>query len=281
MFLALAAVIALVVGMVVGMLGGGGSVLLVPVFIYLLGVAERPAIASSLFVVAVTSAAAAAAHARSGRVRWSMGVLFAALAVPGGFVGARLAHFVPDAVLLALFGTLMVVTSLAMLRGRAPTRDVPPVKPNLALVPPIGLAVGLFAGLIGAGGGFLVVPALVIVGGLAMDQAIGTSLLVITLQSLSGFAGHLGRTTLDVPLIAVSSVAAMTGSLFGARMVPLVDPLTLRRTFGGFVLLVGAFVIGRQIPGGHYGALATGLALLLLALERLSRVHRSPDARAR
>ena len=195
---ALTVVLAVSIGISLGLLGGGGSILAVPLLVYVAGLPGKEAIATSLLVVGATSAAGLIAHARPGNVRWRTGLLFGFAGMAGAFVGGRLAAFVPDVVLLAGFAVLMVGTAIAMIRGRrsTPGRAVPARELPVVLVTAFGVLVGLVAGMVGAGGGFLVVPALALLGGLAMPAAIGTSLLVIAMQSFAGLAGHLSTTTL-------------------------------------------------------------------------------------
>jgi uncharacterized membrane protein YfcA len=242
----LAAALSLAVGLSLGLLGGGGSILTLPMLVYVLHVGPREAIASSLFVVGATSAIASLAHARNGAVQWRVGGLFAAAAMIGAFVGGRVAHLVPAAILLGGFAVMMLVTAIAMMRGRR----APEGEQRLAVVRVLGVAtiVGTLSGLLGAGGGFLVVPALALFGGLHMRQAIGTSLFVIALQSAAGFAGQLGSVHLDWTLLVVVTVAAIVGSLAGARFSRKVAAESLRRGFAWLVLGMGVFVLGRQIP---------------------------------
>ena len=161
--------LAVFVGISLGLLGGGGSILTVPLLAYVAGVEPRHAIAMSLLVVGVTSAIAAITHARAGRVRWRIAVLFGLVAMAGAYAGGRLARFIPGTVLLVAFAVIMIAAGLAMLRGRKDTtgadsdQRLPVVR--IAL---LGMAVGLISGLVGAGGGFLLVPALALLGGLPM-----------------------------------------------------------------------------------------------------------------
>ncbi|MGZ5966087.1 MAG: sulfite exporter TauE/SafE family protein [Polyangiales bacterium] len=258
----LVASLSLAVGLSLGLLGGGGSILTLPMLVYIAGLDARAAIASSLLVVGVTSAVAVIAHARAGAVQWRVGGVFAAAAMVGAYAGGRVAHFVPATALLAGFATLMLVTSIAMMRGRR----APEGEHRLAVARVLGVAslVGSMSGLLGAGGGFLVVPALALFGGLEMRKAIGTSLFVIALQSAAGFAGQAQNAHLDARLLAVVSAAAVVGTLGGARLARRVSPDQLRRGFAWLVLAMGVFVLARQIP--LVAALGTGVAGVAAAL---------------
>ncbi len=237
--------LALVIGVVVGLLGGGGSILTTPILTYALGLPPTEAIASSLFVVAATSASGMIAHARAGRVQWRTGLLFGVAGMSGAYLGGRLARGLSGHTLMIMFAVMMAAAALAMLRPRpalAPTVTSLPVLRVLGL----GAVVGLVVGTVGAGGGFLVVPALVVVGGLAIEQAIGTSLLVITLQSIAGFLGH-DHAAIDWRLTLSITAAAVVGALLGGTLTARVSPTTLRRSFGWFVLAMAALVLVREL----------------------------------
>jgi uncharacterized membrane protein YfcA len=248
--LAATAVLAVGVGITLGMLGGGGSILTVPLLVYVAGLPPQEAIATSLFVVGTTAAVGVVGHARAGRVRWRTGAVFGAVGMAGALVGGLVGSRLSGAVLLSAFALMMLATSVAMIRGRrhpAPDHDAAEV-PVLRVVVQAA-AVGLVTGLVGAGGGFLVVPALALLGGLPMPVAVGTSLVVIAMQSAAGFAGHLTGATLDWTVALVVTSAAVAGSLVGGRLVGRIAPELLRRGFGWFVLGMGALVLAEQLPG--------------------------------
>jgi uncharacterized membrane protein YfcA len=242
-------VLAVGVGVSLGLLGGGGSILAVPLLVYVAGLPVKDAIATSLLVVGTTSAVGLMGHARAGRVSWRTGLVFGAAGMAGAYAGGRLAALLPSAVLLAGFAAMMLATAAAMIRGRGTTagRPIPDHLPaRRAIV--YGMAVGLVAGLVGAGGGFLIVPALVLLGGLAMPSAVGTSMLVIALQSLAGFAGHLPTTTVHWGLASGVTVAAVGGALLGVRMAGRANPDQLRRWFGWVMLGVAVLILIQQWP---------------------------------
>ncbi|MFC3492628.1 sulfite exporter TauE/SafE family protein [Glycomyces rhizosphaerae] len=241
---------AVVIGLLLGLLGGGGSILTVPVLVYLAGIEPKAAIAMSLFIVGATALVALGAHARAGRVQWRTGVLFGAAGMAGAYAGGRIAEYLPGAVLLTGFALMMVLTAVAMIRRckqcEANAEAVPRRRPVLKILAE-GAAVGMFTGLVGAGGGFLVVPALVILGGLSMPLAIGTSLLVIAAKSFAGLAGYLHSTTIDWPLTLGMTALAVVGSLIGGRLVGRIDPAVLRRAFGWFVAVMGVALLAGQL----------------------------------
>jgi uncharacterized membrane protein YfcA len=166
---ALAVGLAVLVGISLGLLGGGGSILMVPLLTYVAGMEPKHAIATSLLVVGVTSAFAAVTHARAGRIRWRIAVLFGVAAMAGAYAGGRLAQLIPGSLLLLAFAVIMVGAGAAMLRGR---KECAPVNSRSALpitrITLLGVTVGTISGLVGAGGGFLLVPALALVAGLSM-----------------------------------------------------------------------------------------------------------------
>lgn len=195
--LLLAAVFAALIGLSLGLLGGGGSILTVPVFVYLLGFEAKEAIAGSLAVVGATSLFGAVGHWRAGNVNLRVAAVFGAVAMPGAYLGARLAAFVSGGVQLTLFAGVMLLAAWFMFRPRnAAEEDAAGEHARgmpLWLIAAQGLAVGLLTGLVGVGGGFLIVPALVLLGKVPMKQAVGTSLLVIAMNSAGGSPATGGR----------------------------------------------------------------------------------------
>lgn len=248
MDLLFAFLLALPVGIALGLLGGGGSILTVPLLVYVLGVEAKSAIATSLLVVGITASAALVLHARAKRVQWRTGLIFGAAGMVGAYLAGRVAEAIPGVVLLVAFGVMMLVTAVAMLRGRS-TPAVASTSARLPIVKVLleGLAVGGVTGLVGAGGGFLVVPALVLLGGVPMHVAVGTSLVVVAMKSFAGLAGYLGHATIDWPLAAVVSTAAVVGSLVGATWAARIPQRVLRRGFAIFVLVMAVLMLGGEI----------------------------------
>ncbi len=245
-----------VIGMVLGLLGGGGSILTVPILVYIADMPAEEAVASSLVVVGITSAGAVLSHARAGRVEWKTGFVFGGIAMIGAFVGGKLAVYFPGWLLLTLFAALMLVTAILMLRksrkpASAPVTDTDSktTKPTYGIfaIAAQGLAVGAVTGLVGAGGGFLVVPALVILGGLTMHQAVGTSLLVIALNSSAGVFGHLSHSTIDWEITGMVAGIAVVGSIIGTQLSSKVPANTLRTGFAWFVLAMGIFILTKEL----------------------------------
>lgn len=266
MLLVATLVLAVLVGVSLGLLGGGGSILLVPILVYVAGQDAQAAIATSLLVVGVTSATGMLAHARADRVRWRTGLTFGAAAMAGAYGGGRLAGHVPGTWLLVGFAVMAGVTAVAMLTS-PPRRAVEPApsgRPPVGRTLVQGAVVGAATGMVGAGGGFLVVPALALLGGLPMATAVGTSLLVVAMKSGAGLVGYLDATTIDWRLAGAVTLAAVAGSLVGGRLAGRLPEDALRRGFGGFVAAVAAFVLVRELGTATLALAppATGWSLL-------------------
>lgn len=276
----LAAALSLLVGVSLGLLGGGGSILTLPVLVYVVGLDPRDGIAASLFVVGVTSASAMLGHARGGRVQWKTGFLFGTASMAGAFAGGRLSHFLPARALLAAFTVLMIVTAIAMMRPRREVEDGaaggrPLAMPRLIVA---GVAIGAMTGLVGAGGGFVIVPALTLLCGLPMRSAVGTSLLVITMNSFAGFAGAAPHASIPWVTIAVITAAAVLGSLGGAALASRIPPTSLRKGFAWFIVAMALFMIWKQAPATIgdsplrlAAVLVTTLAIVVLGRRMVTR----------
>ncbi|UXA13501.1 sulfite exporter TauE/SafE family protein [Mycobacterium sp. SMC-8] len=275
--IALAIGLAVFVGVALGLLGGGGSILTVPLLAYVAGMDAKQAIATSLLVVGVTSAIGAVSHARAGCVQWRTGLIFGAAGMAGAYGGGLLARFIPGTVLLIGFALMMIATAVAMLRGR---KNVHTAEGTHRLpVPKIlaeGLVVGLVTGLVGAGGGFLVVPALALLGGLPMPVAVGTSLIVIAMKSFAGLGGYLSSVQIDWTVALAVTAAAVVGALIGARLTAMVNPDSLRKAFGWFVLVMSSVILAQEIHIGVGIAAAASTAVAALMTFACSRYGHCP-----
>ncbi|ARF52892.1 sulfite exporter TauE/SafE family protein [Streptomyces gilvosporeus] len=241
--LILALVAGAVVGLALGALGGGGSVLAVPALIYLLGFTPAAATTSSLIIVTATSLTALYAHARAGHVRWKAGAAFAAAGlVPAALAGAASARL-PQAVLTLAFAVIAALAAVRMLRPAGPvSAGSSTVRPGKAAGAGAGL--GALTGLLGVGGGFLAVPALVTVLAFEMPAAVGTSLLVITTNSLASLATRSGAAaSLDWAVIGPFVAAAVLGAWDGKRLASKVSGSRLQRIFAMVLLAVAAFML--------------------------------------
>jgi len=272
--MALLAALCVLVGLAIGLLGGGGSILTVPIFVYIVGLEPRDAIATSLLVVGVTSVFAMLSHARAGRVRFRTGVTFGASGMVGAFVGGRLGGLLPPAALLLGFAAVMLAAGGAMLLGRTETAaTTEPTEPALGRALQVGALVGLVTGAVGAGGGFLVVAALALLGGMPTTSAIGTSLLVIAMNSAAGLAGYLGHVDIAWSVAGVACVAAVTGSQLGAALSGRIPQARLRTAFGVFVLGMAAVILAEQWPSLHLPVLAGWLAVAGALASAAALIH--------
>ncbi len=241
--------LAALVGLSLGLMGGGGSILTVPIFVYVLGFDPKLSIAMSLPVVGGTSLVGAIGHWKAGNVNLKTAALFGLIAMVGAFAGARLAILLSGTVQLVLLAIVMLAASVSMWRSARRDRGLsPPAERAMSpgLLVPVALAVGLLTGVVGIGGGFLVVPALVLLAHVPMKQAIGTSLLVIAMNSLSGFAGYIGQVAVPWGFVATFTAIAAAGIIAGTYFVRFVSQRALKQGFAVFLLLMGTFVLYRN-----------------------------------
>ncbi|NEQ44437.1 MAG: sulfite exporter TauE/SafE family protein [Leptolyngbya sp. SIOISBB] len=258
MALILGYLLAIAIGLSLGLIGGGGSVLAVPIMVYVLGVPTKSAIAMSLFVVGVVSLLGVIPQWRQGNVSFKTFAVFTPAAMVGTFLGAKIASlpWVSDTFQLIAFGVIMVVTSLFMIRQS--TRRIPSsvgamarhqphphhgILPYWLLIPLEGIVVGIVTGFVGVGGGFLIIPALVLLGGIPMKKAVGTSLLIIACKSAIGFMEYLHHVTLDWSLMLTFTLAASIGMGAGIYLSRSIDGRHLQKGFGYFVLAVAVFIL--------------------------------------
>ena len=244
---------AILIGLSLGLLGSGGSILTVPVLVYLVGQPEKLAIAGSLAIVGGVALAGALPWTLRRSVDWRSVIWFGLPGLLGTSLGAALSKWVPGAVQLFLFALVMLLAAVMMLRPTPALRAEGRPR-SRALIVLDGLGVGALTGLVGVGGGFLILPALVLLGGLSMHRAIGTSLWIIALKSFSGFAAYLGvlgsaGLALDYRLIALFTAVGAAGSLAGQQLAHRLPQALLRRLFAVFLVLMGLFIVARTLPG--------------------------------
>lgn len=252
---------ALLIGLTLGLLGSGGSILTVPVLVYVLGHDGKAAIAESLAVVGGISLVATLQYARARQVDWRSVLLFGVPGMAGTWGGAWLSRFVPETLQLVLFACVMLLAAGMMFRrARNRAERTAPVDSPVARrnhpewqIATEGALVGILTGLVGVGGGFLIVPALVVLGGLPMRLAVGTSLMVIALKSGSGFLKYLGVLStlgggVDWPTIGIFLAVGIPGTLLGKALNTRLNQQLLQRAFAGFLVLMGIFVLSREIP---------------------------------
>ncbi|WP_421658897.1 sulfite exporter TauE/SafE family protein [Leptothermofonsia sp. ETS-13] len=262
-------VLAALVGISLGLIGGGGSILATPILIYVMGVPPQSAIAMSLIIVGAVSLVGILPHWRQGNIDFKTAALFAPAAMVGAYLGARIATLpiVTPTFQLISFAVMMLVASFFMIRKSSrsiqsiPEETLKPSStkssdhagstkssdhagiPRWLAIPSEGLGVGALTGFVGIGGGFMVIPALVLLGGMPMKQAVGTSLVIIALKSVTGFAGYLGRVPVDVPLMVTFTIVANIGMILGAYLTRFIEAKQLEKGFGYFTIAVAIFIL--------------------------------------
>ncbi len=236
-------ILSAVIGLSLGLIGGGGSILTVPILVYLLGVGPHEAVGMSLAVVGATSILGSYMHWRRDNVDISTGLYFGVAGIIGALLGSPLTKLVSPQVLLLIFGLLMLVVAISMIWRRNHAIDASEHKPHLVQGILAGLGVGILTGFLGVGGGFLIVPALVFFGGLPMKKAIGTSLFVIFLNCAAGLFGHMSQSTFDWQLTGIVMALAVAGAVVGTILSHRIAAQRLQSMFAVLVLGVAAFLV--------------------------------------
>ena len=244
------------VGIVLGLLGGGGSILAVPIFLYVFQVPPKPAIAMSLAVGGMSAFFGFLLHWRQGSVNLRIGLPFGLLAMVSAFLTARVSDRVPEVVQLSLFTIFAFTAAFVMLYDSLKSGKRGDPAPGASAQPPprftpvLGLeamVVGALTALIGAGGGFVIVPALVYLARVPVKHAVGSSLLIITLNALSGFAGYIGQEAIDWVLVGLFTSVAAVGAVLGARLNRYVPQVRIKQAFALLILTLGGYLVVRQL----------------------------------
>jgi uncharacterized membrane protein YfcA len=234
------------IGLVLGLLGGGGSILAVPVLVYVLGEPVKDATTESLLVVGVAALAGAADHARVGRVDVKTALTFGVAGAAGSVGGTALNRLVSGHAILLGFAALLIAAAYAMLRRRTVESEYAP-HGSLWRAAPAGIGTGVLTGFFGVGGGFLILPVLVLLLGLPMAVAVGTSLLVIALTSGAALAAHLASGGIDWGLAVIFTAAAITGALGGRRLGGIVRPARVAQLFAVLLVVVAVFLVVKNV----------------------------------
>jgi uncharacterized protein len=254
--------LALLIGVVLGMLGGGGAILLVPVSVYVIGLDPVTAAANSLFVVGLSSIFGAIPYYRNRQVDWEVLWIYGLFSLAAVFLTRWwLVPALPDPLiivkdwalskptaLMLLFAAVMLLSARSMLKPlRANSQHKDNTKPGLWLIAMVATGEGLLSGLVGAGGGFIIIPALVLLARVEMKKAVGTSLVIIGVKSLLGFSGDALQVDLDWNLLGGLSLFTAVGTFLGYLLSSKVDSASLKRAFGWLVLTMGIFVLFKEI----------------------------------
>ena len=243
---------AIAIGVSLGLLGSGGSIITVPVLVYLLGQDEKIAIAGSLFVVGNIALAGSLQYVRARLIDWRNVFVFGVPGMVGTYLGALTAAFVPGILQLSLFALVMLLASYMMLRPVILANEVHEPRETWKIASD-GLFVGVITGLVGVGGGFLIVPALVLLGGLAIHKAVATSLVIIALKSYSGFYKYLDvldqqNLELDWKTLMLVTGLGIVGSFAGAKIANRMPQDKLKKGFGLFLIVMGIYILVRSVP---------------------------------
>lgn len=253
---------AVVIGVSLGLIGGGGSILTVPVLVYILGIDPVLATAYSLFVVGSTSLVGAGTYMKKGLVNYKTALVFAVPSFIAVFLTRKfLVPALPDPLfsigealitknigIMVFFALIMLAASYSMIRGKkGESEGEEEVKFNLPMIALEGSVVGVITGIVGAGGGFLIIPALVLLAKLPMKMAVGTSLLIIAAKSLIGFLGDLSSQTIDWQLLLIFTGLSIFGIFIGSALSKKINEKVLKTGFGWFVLLMGIYIITKEL----------------------------------
>jgi uncharacterized membrane protein YfcA len=237
------------IGGSLGLLGGGGSILTVPALVYLIGQTPQVAVTTSLAIVGANSVLGAFFHRSQGTLNWRVALVFGGIGMVVSYFAADLSKEFSPSLLMVLFALLMLLVGIMLVRQKStPVRVLEINQLKLWKVFIGGAVVGLLTGILGVGGGFLIVPALVMLVGMPMHHAVGTSLVVIAMNSLTGFMGHLSGVALDVPLIMTFIGSGVIGTFAGTRLSKRFDANLLRKAFAVFVIGLAVFLLYDNLP---------------------------------
>jgi uncharacterized membrane protein YfcA len=253
---------ALLIGLVLGLIGGGGSILTVPIFVYILGIDPVMATAYSLFVVGGTAAVGAVRNAQKGMVDFRTGIVFAIPAFLAVFLTRKFVvpaipehlfdvgsfEVTRDIGIMIFFAIIMLFASYSMIKGRKDTgEEASKVEYNYPMILIEGLVVGFLTGIVGAGGGFLIIPALVLLAKLPMKKAVATSLFIIAIKSLFGFLGDVQNHEIAWGFLLTFTAFSIVGIFIGIYLNKFIDGKKLKKAFGWFVLIMGVYIVLKEI----------------------------------
>jgi uncharacterized membrane protein YfcA len=236
------------IGLSLGLMGGGGSLLTVPALVYLVGQTPQAAVTTSLAIVGANSLMGASFHRAQGTLNWKVALTFGGAGMLVSYLSAGLSKLMPEALLLIAFAIVMLlVGGLMLIRTSNDSVEMSKLR-SLPVVIASGAGVGLMTGILGIGGGFLIVPALVMLVGLPMQMAVGTSLIIIAMNSLAGFLGHAGDGSLNMTMTVIFTAAGLVGTFAGARLNKRLPAGKLQKVFAWFVILLAIFLLYDNLP---------------------------------
>jgi hypothetical protein len=251
-------------GLLLGILGSGGSIITLPALMYLLDVAPKPAIAMSLGIVGVTASIATIQHWRKGNVNLPVALVFSIFGAGGTFAGAKIGIIMPELLQLGMFAAIMYMAAYRMLKpkpiaaedsvpgiggGGVAVLEAPLVSARLGHIAMHGIVVGVLTGMVGVGGGFLIVPALVLLSGLSMKEAVGTSLAIVTAKSFAGLAGYAGAVEIDYALMGGFTAVAVVSGIVGGAISAHIPAALLKKSFAVFLILVATYIVLKEFGG--------------------------------
>lgn len=232
-------------GFALGIFGSGGGIIVVPALIYIIHLPPKEAIAMGLGIIAITAVISVLSHWRATNVDWRAAAIFGPIGMVGTYAGARVGTVVPASFQLGLFAVVMYIAAYRMLRkSAAPAGDG---EIHIVLLIAAGLGVGLLAGVVGVGGGFLIVPALVLLASVPMKRAIGTSLAVVSLNSISGFVGYMGTVPVHYEIMGAFAAVTVVSSLTGAHFAKRLHADTLKKAFAWSLVVAASYILFRSV----------------------------------
>ena len=246
--------LAVCIGITLGLIGGGGSILALPILKYVMGIETKSAVAMTLAIVGTVSLIGVIPHWQQGNVNVKTALLFSPSAMLGAYLGARIASLpiIDPKIQLISFAVTMVVAAFLMIsKSSRPSEagkqnyleEKHDDKYRLFAIPIEGFVVGIVTGFVGVGGGFMIIPALVLLGKTPMKEAVGTSLLIITFKSVAGFAGYFGQVPININIMVIFTIAASLGTLSGAYLTRFIKPKLLQKSFGYFIIAVAGYIL--------------------------------------
>ena len=243
----LTAVVGMGTGLLLGLFGSGGTLIAMPTLHFLLHVPARSAIAMAFGIIAMTAAIATFHYWRRGAVDLRVAVLFGLFGIGGAYLGARLGALIPAAIHLTLFATIMYYSAHRLLFSDTRADETSLSSDHPIRIAAYGLGIGTFAGTVGVGGGFLIVPALILLWRLPVKRAVGTSLVAVTANSLAGFAGYVTTVAINYPIMAVFATSAVFGTFAGSALHRYLPEKTVKLALGLFLATIATYIIGKTL----------------------------------